>query len=562
MDYDAIIVGAGISGLYQLYRLNQLGMKALIIEEAPDVGGTWYWNKYPGCRFDSESYSYCYSFSNELLQEWDWSEHFAGQPEVYSYLKYVTEKFHLRENIKFDTRVLSAKYNEAKNSWTVTTSKGDQFESRFFVTAIGILTVPVMPNYKGRDSFKGVSIHTARWPEESVDLEGKRVAIIGTGATGVQVVQSLSKLAGHLTVFQRSAAWATPLNNSKIGPDEMAAIKNDYPNIFARCKDAAFGFLHTPDPRSIFDATPEEREELFERLWLDRGFSMLFGNFWDIGLSEKAANIVGDFIARKIRQRVRDPKIAEMLIPKDYLFGTKRVPMESGYYEAFNLPTVDLVDLKQTPIERITESGIVFDGVEHPFDVIVYATGFDGYVGGFNRIDIVGRDGITLKERWSKPVQFAGSDTLDVKSSVSTFLGIMVDQFPNLFTIIGPHNGGSFCNVPRCSEINVNFISNLIQYMAEHHLNRVEPTAEGVLKWTKEVLEKADGALLFKTPSWITSVNTNIEGRTSIQVLLYLGTQQQFRAYYNNVVENGYEGLILDGVAGEKAPGRRASLVR
>jgi cation diffusion facilitator CzcD-associated flavoprotein CzcO len=331
----------------------------------------------------------------------------------------------------------------------------------------------------------------------------------------------------------------------------MAAIKADYPNIFARCKEAAFGFLHTPDPRSIFDVSEEEREALFERLWRDRGFSMLFGNFWDIGLSEEAANIVGEFVARKIRERVKDPETAEKLIPKDYLFGTKRVPMETDYYEAYNRPSVDLVELTKTPIERITENGIVVGGVERPYDVIIYATGFDGYVGALNRINIVGRNGISLKERWSQPVQYEGTENLNVTSSIATFLGIMVDQFPNLFTIIGPHNGGSFCNVPRCSEINVNFISDLIAHMERHHLDRAEPTAEGVRKWTMEVLEKADGALLFKTPSWITSVNTNIEGRNSIQVLLYLGTQQQFRAYYSDVIDNDYQGLSLARVGGQ-----------
>lgn len=551
MDYDAVIVGAGISGLYQLYRLKQMGLSALVIEAGSDVGGTWYWNKYPGCRFDSESYSYCYSFSDELLDEWNWSEHFAGQPEIYSYLRHVTEKFDLRPNIKFKTRVLASHYDATANVWRVSTDVGDEVTARFFITAVGILTVPTSPNYPGKDDFKGVSVHTARWPGEGIDLEGKRVAVIGTGATGVQIVQTAAKLASQLTVFQRSAAWATPLNNAKISQEEMDAIKADYPNIFARCKEAAFGFLHTPDARSIFKVTPEEREELFERLWHDRGFSMLFGNFWDIGLSEEAANMVGDFIARKIRERVKDPAIAEKLIPSDYLFGTKRVPMETDYYDAYNRPTVDLVELKKTPIERITEKGIVFDGVEREFDVIIYATGFDGYVGALNRMDIVGRDGLSLKERWSKSITFSKGEGPGVSSSVATFLGVMIDGFPNMFTIIGPHNGGSFCNVPRCSEINVNFISDLIEHMEKSDLNLAEPTHEGVEKWTAEVLEKADGALLFKTPSWITSVNSNIEGRNEIQVLLYLGTQQQFRAYYQDVIDKGYEGLILDHVQGD-----------
>jgi cation diffusion facilitator CzcD-associated flavoprotein CzcO len=330
----------------------------------------------------------------------------------------------------------------------------------------------------------------------------------------------------------------------------MEKIKRDYPKIFEICRNSLFGFMHTSDARSIYEVSEQEREELFERLWNARGFSMLFGNFYDLLTTETAAKYAADFIERKIRERVKDQTVADKLIP-DYLFGTKRVPMETGYYEAFNQPNVELVSLKETPIERITEKGIVVDGQERPYDVIIYATGFDGYVGGFNKMQVTGRAGLTLKQRWSEQIDYQQVESLEVKSSIATFLGVMVDQFPNMFMIIGPHNGGTFCNFPRCSEINVDFITELVKYMNDNGFNRAEPTPEGVHDWTTEVLMKAEGALLFKTPSWITSVNTNLEGRTKLEVLLYLGTQQEFRAYYTDVIDCGYKGLQLDS-AGDK----------
>jgi cation diffusion facilitator CzcD-associated flavoprotein CzcO len=352
LDHDAIIVGAGISGLYQLYRLRELGLRVLVLEAGTGVGGTWYWNRYPGARFDSESYSYAYSFSKELLDEWNWNEHFAPQPETLRYLNHVADRFDLRRDIKFRSRVASAYYQDAARCWDVTLEDGTSFRSRFLITAIGVLSAPVMPRIEGVESFSGQAYHTARWPHEPVSFAGKRVAVIGTGATGVQTIQEVAKTAGQLTVFQRTPNWCTPLHNRKIAPEEMAEIRAGYPEMFKRCQETFACFLHTPDPRGTFEVSPEEREAFFERLYASPGFGIWQGNFKDILVNREANAAISDFVARKIRQRVKDPGVAEKLIPKDHGFGTRRVPMETHYYEVYNQPNVRLVDIKETPIER------------------------------------------------------------------------------------------------------------------------------------------------------------------------------------------------------------------
>src|SRR6185437_4562074 len=390
MQYDAIIIGAGISGLYQLHCLRKLGLKTHVFESGTGVGGTWYWNRYPGCRFDSESYSYGYSFSQELLDEWDWSEHFAPQPETLRYLNHVADKFDLRRDIQFRSRVAAAHYQEATRHWDVTLEDGSRHTARFLITAIGPLSAPTMPRIEGIETFLGQSCHTARWPHEPVSFEGKRVAVIGTGATGVQTIQEVAKTVGHLTVFQRTPNWCAPLHNSRIDADTMAKIKADYPNMFKRCQETFACFLHTPDPRGTFEVTPEEREAFFERLYASPGFGIWQGNFRDILTDPKANDAISDFVARKIRQRVKDPVVAEKLIPKNHGFGTRRVPLETKYYEVYNQPNVELVDIKETPIERITPNGIKTSDAEHEFDVIIYATGFDAITGSFDRIDFRG----------------------------------------------------------------------------------------------------------------------------------------------------------------------------
>ncbi len=354
LDFDAIIIGAGLSGMYQLYRLRELGLRVRVFEAGTEVGGTWYWNRYPGARFDSESYSYGYSFSKELLAEWEWSEHFAGQPETLRYCKYVADKFDLRRDIQFSSRVTAAVYDEPTRSWGVALDDGSRFSTRFLITAIGPLSTPTLPRIEGRDSFEGRSFHTARWPKEPVDFKGQRVAVIGTGATGVQTIQTIASEVGHLTVFQRTPNWCAPLHNGKIDAETQAAIKAGYPEMFARCQETFACFLHTPDPRGAFEVSDEEREAFYEKLYGERGFGIWQGNFKDILIDRKANATISDFVARKIRSRVKNQAVAEKLIPKNHGFGTRRLPLETFYYEVYNRDNVELVDITETPIERIT----------------------------------------------------------------------------------------------------------------------------------------------------------------------------------------------------------------
>ncbi len=350
-SYDAIVIGAGISGLYQLYKLRSLGFKVLVLEAGTGVGGTWYWNRYPGARFDSESYSYGYSFSKELLDEWDWKEHFSGQPEIEKYCNFVADKFHLKDNIRFSSRVAFAHYQKSNKHWTIGTSDGMKFSAQFLITAIGLLSAPTMPNFNGIKDFRGSWTHTGLWPKEGIDYHGKRVAVIGTGASGVQAIQDISKTAKSLTVFQRRPNWCTPLHNGPISKIEMEEIRAGYPALFQHCKETAACFVHTIDPRGTFEVTEEERLAFYENRYAGKGFGIWQGNFRDMLTDERANKLMSDFVADKIRRRVNDPEVAEMLIPKDHGFGTRRVPQETFYYEVYNQPHVKLISMLEDPIE-------------------------------------------------------------------------------------------------------------------------------------------------------------------------------------------------------------------
>ena len=353
-DYDAIVIGAGVVGIYSLHKLLELGFRTTVLEAGGDLGGTWYWNRYPGARFDSESYTYTYSFSKEALAEWDWKERFSGQPETLRYLQYVADKHDLRRHMQFDCTVESAHWDEDGTLWRLHLADGRDLTCRYLITALGILSAPTMPRLEGIDEFEGLSFHTSSWPAEPVDLAGKRVGIIGTGATGIQVIGEIADKVGELTVFQRRPNWASPLRNGEIPPEEMADIKSRYDAIFELCARTPQGFIHQGDPRPYFDVPKEERFELFERLYQTPGFAIWLGNFVDIFYNEEANKEFSEFIANKIRSRVNDPVVAEKLIPKDHGFGFQRVPMETRYYEAYNRDNVHLVDLRETPLERVT----------------------------------------------------------------------------------------------------------------------------------------------------------------------------------------------------------------
>ncbi len=529
LDYDAIIVGAGISGMYQLYRLRELGMRVIVFETGTGVGGTWYWNRYPGARFDSESYSYGYSFSKELLEEWDWSEHFAPQPETLRYLNYVADKFDLRRDIRFSSRVATAIYDEDARCWDVTLDDGSRHRSRFLITAVGPLSAPTMPRIEGRETFRGQSFHTYLWPHEPVDFAGKRVAVIGTGATGVQTIQTIAPLVGHLTVFQRTPNWCAPLHNRPITPEEQRAIKAGYPEMFKRCEETFACFLHTPDPRGTFEVSDEEREAFLEKLYASPGFGIWQGNFRDMLTDRRANAVITDFVARKIRQRVKDQAVAEKLIPKNHGFGTRRVPLETRYYEVYNRDNVELVDLTETPIERITPTGIRTTQRDDDFDIIIYATGFDAVTGSFDRIDIRGAGGLRLKDKW--------------KGGPQTFLGVLVEGFPNMMMLMGPHT--ALGNIPRSIEYNVDWVTRLLDFARRNDLTRVEATAAGVASWTEHVKRLGEGLLSNEVNSWMTGYNSNVEGKQTRIIARYSGSAPAYRARCEEVVADGYRELAL-----------------
>jgi cation diffusion facilitator CzcD-associated flavoprotein CzcO len=528
-DYDAIIIGAGLSGMYQLYRLRELGLRVRVFDAGTEVGGTWYWNRYPGARFDSESYSYGFSFSKELLQEWEWSEHFAGQPETLRYCKYVADKFDLRRDIQFKSRVTAAAFEEDTRSWRVTLEDGSEHTCRFLITAIGPLSTPTLPRIEGRDSFKGESFHTARWPKQPVDFAGKRVAVIGTGATGVQTIQTIASEVGHLTVFQRTPNWCAPLHNGKIDAATQAKIKAGYPEMFARCQETFACFIHTPDPRGAFEVSDEEREANYERLYGERGFGIWQGNFRDILIDRKANASISEFVARKIRERVKDQQVAEKLIPTNHGFGTRRLPLETFYYEVYNRDNVELVDIKETPIERITPNGIKTSEREFGFDIIIYATGFDAITGSFDKIDFRGAGGVKLKDVW--------------KSGPETYLGLMVHGFPNMVMVMGPHT--ALGNIPRSIEYSVDWVTGLMRFARDNGLTRLEATPEGVRDWTDHVKELGVGLLSNEVDSWMTGINRNVEGKTTRIVARYSGSAPAYRARCDEVAAKGYNELAL-----------------
>jgi cation diffusion facilitator CzcD-associated flavoprotein CzcO len=529
VDFDAIIIGAGVSGLYQLYKLRELGLKVRVFETGTGVGGTWYWNRYPGARFDSESYTYGYSFSQELLEEWNWVERFAGQPETERYLNYVADKFDLRRDVQFKSRVTAAHYREETRSWDVMLEDGRCYSARFLVTAIGVLSAPTMPRIPGVETFRGQSCHTHYWPKEPVSFEGKRVAVIGTGATGVQTITEVAKTVGHLTVFQRTPQWCAPLHNGRISEEEMRAIRADYPEIFARCQQTYGCFIHATDPRATHEVTQEEREAFWEKLYSEPGFGIWMGNFRDILVDREANALISDFIARKIRERVKDPVVAEKLIPKNHGFGTRRVPLESGYFEVYNQPNVKLIDITETPIERVTPTGIKTTDAEYEFDIIIYATGFDAITGSFDRIDIRGVDGVSLKEKW--------------KDGPQTFLGILVDGFPNMLMVMGPHAG--LGNFPRAAEYSADWATGLIRFALDRGLTRIEASVAGATAWTDHVIASSEGLLFTEVDSWMTGINRNVEGKQVRRIMRYSGGHPAFRERCEAVAAAGYRELSL-----------------
>ena len=529
-EFDAIIAGAGFSGLYMLHSLRQLGLSARVLEQGGGVGGTWYWNRYPGARCDSESVYYMFSdrMSREILDEWNWSERYAAQPEILRYLEFVTDKMDLRKDIQFNAKVAAAAYDAGRNRWDVTLEDGSAMSARFLITAVGCLSATNTPKFPGIDTFEGQSYHTGAWPHEGVDFTGQRVAVIGTGATAVQAVPEIAKQAAHVYVFQRTPNYDIPGRNKPLQADYAARVKADYPDLWQKARLSGFGLPYEVEERSAVDFTPEERQPIFEAAWAKGGFYMGLETFSDYLVSQESNATVSEFIRGKIREMIKDPAVGELLAPKDHPFFTKRPPLENGYYESFNRHNVTLLDARSVPIQEITPRGVRTGEREYEADAIVYATGFDAMTGTLFGMGITGRDGLRLRDKWA--------------DGPRTFLGLTARGFPNLFVITGPQSPSVLSNMPVAIEQNVEWIAGLIEYMRAHDLDVAEPAREAEDNWVAHHDEVAAATLLLGTDSWW--VGANIPGKPRT-LYPYVGGVGPFRVICQEVADKGYEGLVL-----------------
>jgi len=506
-EVDAVVVGAGFSGLYATHRLAQAGLTVRSFDAAEDVGGVWTWNRYPGARTDSLHMTYCYSFDDALLKEWSYSEVNPAQPEVLSYLNHVADRFDLRRHYTFSTKVVSAVFNEATGRWDITTDGGETVSATYFVTGLGLVSAPLMPTAPGVETFGGELYHTAQWPHHDVDFAGKRVAVIGTGSSGVQITTRIAKEVGSLTVFQRTANWIAPTPNRPVSEEEIEQIRSDYDGVWSRVRQHPAGWPWETTGRNAVDVTPEEREQIFEQRWQDGGFALLYNAFDDLGTNKESNDFVVEFMERKIREIVTDPETASALIPT-HPYGAKRPPTADGYYEAFNQPNVNLVNLRQTPIEAFTEKGIRTSAGELEFDMIILATGFDAITGAFTRMEIRGLEGRDLNEYWADgPI---------------TYLGLTVPGFPNMFTVAGPQT--PFSNLPPGAQAQGGWIGGAIDWMRENGVAFMAPTEEAGRKWTElcnEIAESLPGVSAGAAAnSWFTGAN--VEGKT-VAYNIYFG---------------------------------------
>ena len=529
VDVDVLVIGAGITGIHQLYQLREAGFEVRLIEAGGAVGGTWYWNRYPGARFDSESYSYQYFFSEELLRDWNWSEHFAGQAETEAYLNFAVDRLGLRDQMQFDTRVVSASFDEASCTWTVTTDRGANLRARYVISATGVLSVPYRPDVSGSDSFEGEQYHTGEWPHEPVEFGGKRVAVIGTGASAVQLIPIIAAEVESLTVYQRTPNWCAPLNNGPITSEEQEEIKRTHEEIYENCRRNFAGFVHRASKRHTFDDTKEERWVLYEKLWNEKGFAKLLSNYRDLMTNKEANDEFSEFLAEKIRGRVDDPATADLLVPKDHGAGMKRMPMETQYYEAYNRPNVTLVDLRTTPILAVTKHGIETSDGETPFDMIIWATGFDGFSGALLRMDIVGQRGRTLRDTWI--------------DGPYTYLGVQIPAFPNFFVVGGPHVAAG--NFPRATEMQVDFVTGLLTHVRDRGGQYVAAEPAAADEWTEHVAEAA-AVVLIAESSWFRGAN--IPGKPK-RYLPYAGSLVTFRKRLAAMAEEGYPGFAFEAPA-------------
>jgi cyclohexanone monooxygenase len=525
--FDAVVIGAGFGGLRMLHELRRLGLSARVIESGNDVGGTWYWNRYPGARTDTESWAYAFSFSKELQDEWVWSERFPTQPEALNYLRFAADRLDMRRDIQFSTRVRTAVYDEDARTWEVTTDRGDSYTCTYFITAAGVLSEPYKPTFPGLDDFQGEWYLTGHWPHEEVDFTGKRVAVIGTGATGVQIIPIAAHTAAEVTVFQRTPNWVLPARNYTLTEDERRAIRADYDQIWERARKHYFAFPWEPANRVMSDVTPEEAQKILERGWEAGGFRFIFETFDDILTDEKSNEVAAEFMRNKIRAMVHDPDTAELLCPKDYPLAAKRPPLGHFYYEAFNRDNVTLVDVSDNPITEITRTGVRTGAEEYDADIIVFATGFDAVTGALVNLDVRGRGGVTLQEKWA--------------AGPKTQLGIGVDGFPNMFMICGPQT--PFANIPVVIDGIADWIGQAINHLRENDLAEMEATPEAVESWRRHVEDLVNATLLPKGKrSWF--LGANVPGKPNV-VLFHFGGAGMYRREAQEAIDRGFEGFAF-----------------
>ncbi len=524
---DAVVVGAGFAGLYALHKLRSQGLTVRVFEAAPDVGGTWYFNRYPGARCDVESVDYCYSFSDELQQEWNWSEKYATQAEILRYINWVADKLDLRRDITFDTSVRSAVLDEVTLRWTVTTNTGTVLTARFCIMATGPLSAALTPQFDGLDTFDGAIYHTADWPHEGVDFTGKRVAVIGTGSSGIQSIPIIAQQAAQLYVFQRTPNYSVPAGNRPLTDDDIAAVKDDYDERRRLSWRSGGGSPHIAHPKLTMEASAEERRAAFEKRW-ELGGVLFSKTFRDQMIDAEANDEARRFYEEKVRAVINDPEVADLLIPTDHPIGTKRICTDTNYFQTFNRPNVELVSVRTTPIQSVDPTGINTSEAHYDVDIIVLATGFDAMTGALAKMDIVGRAGEALADDW--------------RGGPRTYLGLGVDGFPNLFLVSGPGAPAVLANMVLHAEAHVNWISDCIRYLNDHGYQAVEATSQAVDDWGAECTRRAEATLFTQANSWY--MGANVPGKPRV-FMLFIGGFGVYLDICAEVAEAGYKGFEL-----------------
>jgi cyclohexanone monooxygenase len=526
--YDAVIVGAGFGGLYMLIKLRELGLKVRVFDTATGVGGTWYWNRYPGARCDVESMQYSYSFSEALQQEWRWSEKFSAQPEILEYANHVADRFDLRRDIQFETTVTSAAFDEAEKRWTLKTDRGQTVSARFCIMATGCLSTSRVPDFPGLDDYQGATYHTGTWPHEGVDFTGLKVGVIGTGSSAIQAIPVIASQAEHVTVFQRTANYSIPSRNGPMTDDYETSWKSDYAQLREEARRARNGILTNPNDQSALDVDPDTRVEIYEKRWSDGG-TRFMAAFNDLITSAEANDTAAEFVRRKVREIVQDPETAELLAPKSFPIGTKRICVDTDYFETFNRPDVELVDIRDEPIDAVTARGVRQGGKEYGFDAIVFATGFDAMTGTLDNIEIRGTGGQLLREEWAE--------------GPKTYLGMMSAGFPNLFMITGPQSPSVLSNMIVSIEQHVDWMSACIAHMQEKSYCMIEPEAAAQAEWIEHSNEVAHKTLYPKAASWY--MGANVPGKPRV-FLPYIGGVGRYREKCEEIAAAGYPGFAFE----------------